>query len=185
MSSDGSLQNDAPAMPAGVDEDALPEGYSFPLEGSAGYQIRMAHRALQRYLQSQIEPHGVTLGMWYFLRALWQEDGLTQRELSDRIGTMEPTTLHAIAGMERADLVRRKRNKQDKRKMNVFLTAKGRALRDNLLPIARDVVDKALTGLSEAERATFLATLVQVRRNLDDDTLPQETGEAGPRQRPS
>ncbi|WP_158871414.1 MarR family winged helix-turn-helix transcriptional regulator [Antarcticirhabdus aurantiaca] len=152
------------------DEERKP---AFPLEGSVGYQIRMANRATQRYLQARIEPHGVALGMWYFLRALWQEDGLTQRELSERVGTMEPTTLHAISGMERAGIVKRKRNKQDKRKVNVFLTVKGQALREELLPIAMGVVDTATSGLSDEERRTFLETLLRVRRNLDDDTLPR------------
>ena len=73
-----------------------PQPFDLPLEKSVGYQVRMTHRALQRYLQVKIGPHGVTLGMWYFLRILWREDGLTQRELSYRIGTREPTTLIAI-----------------------------------------------------------------------------------------
>src|ERR671912_2557274 len=74
---------------------------AFPLEASIGYQLRATNRLIQRLLQSRIAPYGVTLGMWYFLRALWEEDGLTQSELSQRVGTMDPTTLSAIAGMER------------------------------------------------------------------------------------
>src|SRR5262245_2034298 len=57
----------------------------FPLDLSVGYQVRTTHRTLQRYLQSKIEPHGVTLGMWYFLRVLWQQDGVTQSDLSRSI----------------------------------------------------------------------------------------------------
>lgn len=75
-----------------------------PFSESVGYQIRATHRSLQRFLQLKIEPYGTTLGMWYFLRALWHEDGLTQRELSDRAGTMEPTTLSAILIMEKKGL---------------------------------------------------------------------------------
>jgi MarR family transcriptional regulator, organic hydroperoxide resistance regulator len=51
-----------------------------PFAESIGYQIRATHRSLQRLLQLKIEPHGVTLGMWYFRRALWHEDGLNQRD---------------------------------------------------------------------------------------------------------
>ena len=58
-----------------------PQPFDLPLEKSVGYQVRMTDRALQRYLHAKIGPHGVTLGMWY-LRILWREDGLTQRELS-------------------------------------------------------------------------------------------------------
>ena len=111
-----------------------------PFADSVGYQIRATHRALQRFLQLKIEPHGVTLGMWYFLRALWHEDGLTQRELSRRAGTMEPTTLNAILNMEKKGLVRRVQNRKDRRKWHVHLTAKGRRLKAELIPLARDVV---------------------------------------------
>ena len=42
-----------------------------PFADSVGYQIRATHRALQRFLQFKIEPHGIAFGMWYFLpRAL-------------------------------------------------------------------------------------------------------------------
>src|SRR5438270_2003283 len=94
---------------------------SLPLARSVGYQIRATHRLVQRALQARIEPHGVSLGMWYYLRVLWDHDGMTQRELSRMVGQMEPTTLSAIAAMEKEGFVRRVRNAQDKRKMNVYL----------------------------------------------------------------
>jgi DNA-binding MarR family transcriptional regulator len=147
---------------------------ALPLELSVGYQVRMTHRALQRYLQIKIKPHGVTLGNWYFLRALWHEDGLTQRELSRRIGTREPTTMTAILAMEATGLVKRVRNSDDRRKQNVFLTAKGRRLKSKLLPLARDVVNTATTGLTEREIGLFLGFLGTVQRNLAP-LVPEET----------
>jgi DNA-binding MarR family transcriptional regulator len=137
-----------------------------PFSESVGYQIRSTHRTLQRFLQLKIEAHGVTLGMWYFLRVLWNEDGLTQRELSRRVGTMEPTTLNAILGMERCGLIRRARNKKDRRKSNVFLTSKGRKLRSELIPLAKEVVDTAVQGLSRTEVKELLGGLAEIQRNL-------------------
>jgi MarR family transcriptional regulator, organic hydroperoxide resistance regulator len=138
----------------------------FPFAESVGYQIRSTHRALQRFLQLKIEPHGVTLGMWYFLRALWHENGLNQRELSRRVGTMEPTTLSAILNMERKGLVRRVQNKKDRRKWHVHLTAKGRALKAELIPLARKVVDTAVQSLSRNEVRQLLEALAEVQKNL-------------------
>ncbi|HET7678693.1 MAG TPA: MarR family winged helix-turn-helix transcriptional regulator [Xanthobacteraceae bacterium] len=161
----------APSPAAAMDHDDL------PLERSVGYQVRMTHRALQRYLQIKIKPHGVTLGTWYFLRALWHEDGLTQRELSRRTGTREPTTMTAILAMEANGLVRRVRNDVDRRKQNVFLTAKGRRLKSKLLPLAREVVNTAAAGLSEREVALFLGFLSAVQRNLQP-VVVAETGES-------
>jgi MarR family transcriptional regulator, organic hydroperoxide resistance regulator len=150
-----------------------------PLERSVGYQVRMTHRALQRYLQIKIKPHGVTLGTWYFLRALWHEDGLTQRELSRRIGTREPTTMTAILAMEANGLVRRVRNNADRRKQNVFLTPKGRRLKSKLLPLASEVVNTATAGLGERELALFLGFLSTVQRNLEP-VVADETPEIEP-----
>ena len=137
-----------------------------PFAESVGYQIRATHRALQRFLQLKIEPHGVSLGMWYFLRALWHEDGLTQRELSRRVGTMEPTTLSAILNMEKKGLVRRAQNKEDRRKWHVHLTAKGRALKVELIPLARDVVDTAAQSLSRKEIKQLMDGLAEIQNNL-------------------
>lgn len=140
-----------------------------PLDGSVGYQIRATHRLVQRALQARIERYGVTLGMWYYLRALWDKDGLTQRELSRVIGTMEPTTLSAIASMEKEGFVHRVRNADDRRKINVFLTKKGKDLELQLLPLAIDVVHVATKSLSEREREMLLSMLFAMQRDLQTD----------------
>jgi DNA-binding MarR family transcriptional regulator len=144
----------------GPDDDLL------PFETSVGYQIRQTNRLFCRYLQQQIAPYGLTLGMWYFLRALWDEDGLTQRELSVIVGTMEPTTLTAIKAMEREGLVRRQKNVEDRRKINIFLTERGRGLKAELLPLAKKVVEDSVAGFARAERERFLEDLKAVQRNL-------------------
>jgi DNA-binding MarR family transcriptional regulator len=140
-----------------------------PFAESIGYQIRATHRSLQRLLQLKIEPHGVTLGMWYFLRALWHEDGLNQRELSRRVGTMEPTTMSAILNMESKGLVHRVQNSKDRRKWHVHLTPRGRALKAKLIPLARQVVDSAVQGLSRKEVGQLLEALAEVQKNLHAD----------------
>lgn len=139
---------------------------NLPLRSSVGYQVRLTHRAIQRLLQSRIELFGVQLGMWYLLRVLWSEDGLTQRELSRRVEIMEPTTLQTIAAMERSGLIKRVRNTSDRRKMNVFLTKKGRQLEGVLLPVAADVVNDVVRGFSEQEVEQLLGFLRSIQRNL-------------------
>ena len=149
------------------DEQEDDAAVHFPLEASVGYQIRMVYRAMQRLLQTRIGPHGVTLGMWYYLRALWSEDGLTQRGLSRRIGTMEPTTLGAIQTMERSGLVRRVRSRDDRRKMHIHLTKKGRDLERLLMPLAVEVVEASVAGFSPDEVRQLLKFLRSIRDNIE------------------
>jgi DNA-binding MarR family transcriptional regulator len=139
---------------------------SLPFEESVGYQIRLTHRLFQRNLQQKIEPYGVTLGQWYFLRALWDQDGLTQKELSVVVGTMEPTTLSAIKSMLEAGFVRRVRNPEDNRKMNVYLTDRGHALKHELLPFAREITEDSFDGFSARERESLLTLVGLVQDNL-------------------
>ena len=60
-------------------------------EESAGYLVRDTHLLFARTLRNLLQTHQITPGQWYFLRALWDEEGLSQRELSRRVGTTEPT----------------------------------------------------------------------------------------------
>jgi DNA-binding MarR family transcriptional regulator len=136
-----------------------------PLEESLGFQVRDLNRLMQRALADRIAGAGVANGAWYFLRVLWEEDGLTQRELAERIGMREPTAVIALRGMEAAGWVTRDRGK-DRRKVHVRLTPRGRALRERLMPEAHAVIARALTGMTNSESVTLLALLRRARSNL-------------------
>jgi len=139
----------------------------FPPAESSGYLVRDAHRAFQRLLEKRIAPYGVSRGQWYFLRVLWSEDGLSQRELSARVGMMEPTTVIALRSMEKAGLIRRVRSADDKRKAQVWLTAKAQRMRNELLSVARGITDQAEDGLRRDELAQFRRTIARMTANLD------------------
>jgi DNA-binding MarR family transcriptional regulator len=137
-----------------------------PFDESLGYQVRELNRAIQRGLQARIGPHGATLGAWYFLRVLWEEDGLTQRELAARTAMQEPTAVIALRGMEAAGWIRREPSAEDRRKVAIHLTPAGRALRETLLPEAHAVLEEAMRGMSAEERATLVGLLRRARANL-------------------
>jgi DNA-binding MarR family transcriptional regulator len=139
----------------------------FPPETSSGYLVRDAHRAFQWLLERRITPYGVTRGQWYFLRVLWITDGLSQRELSARVGMMEPTTVIALRSMERSGLIRRVRGEDDRRKVLVFLTAKAKRLRNELLGVARRVTGEAEQGIAARDLAAFRRIIARMTENLD------------------
>ena len=139
----------------------------FPPRLSSGYLVRDAHRAFQRLLERRIAPYGVTRGQWYFLRVLWTTDGLSQRELSVRVGMMEPTTVIALRSMEKSGLIRRVRGADDRRKVRVFLTAKAKRLRGELLAVARMITAEAEQGIAARDLATFRRSIARMTENLD------------------
>jgi MarR family transcriptional regulator, organic hydroperoxide resistance regulator len=139
----------------------------FPPRLSSGYLVRDAHRAFQRLLERRIAAYGVTRGQWYFLRVLWNADGLSQRELSARVGMMEPTTVIALRSMQRSQLIRRLRADDDRRTVLVFLTAKAKRLRIQLLRLARDIIAEAEEGVARRDIAAFRRVITRMTANLD------------------
>ncbi len=139
----------------------------FPPRLSSGYLVRDAHRAFQRLLERRIAAYGVTRGQWYFLRVLWTGDGLSQRELSARVGMVEPTTVIALRSMEKAGLIQRVRSDEDRRKVRVSLTAKAKRLRNELLTVARAVTREAEQGIAARDLVGFRRVIARMTANLD------------------
>lgn len=133
--------------------------------------VKDATRALVRALQMRLAEHAVSFGHWTFLRILWEGDGLTQRELSEQAGVMEPTAYSALKAMERLGYIRRRRLSGNRKNVYVLLTPKGRRLRDSLVPLAEDVNRIAVRGLRPADIAITRAALLTIIANLARNEL--------------
>ena len=133
--------------------------------------VKDATRALVRALQMRLVEHGVSFGHWTFLRILWEQDGLTQRELSDQAGVMEPTTFSALKAMERLGYVSRRQMPENRKNIYVYLTPRGRALKAKLVPLAEDVNRIAVAGLSAGDIARSREILLAIIENLARDEM--------------
>jgi DNA-binding MarR family transcriptional regulator len=132
---------------------------------SVGYQLRKISREMAALLKMQISSENITIGMWYFLRALWQRDGVIQRELTEYVGLMQPTTVAALRSMEGRGLVRMEPDKTDRRSIRIFLTSEGRRIKTRLLPKVAEINEIALKGMSEEEVAAFMKGLKKIHEN--------------------
>ena len=133
--------------------------------------IRDTERAFRRALQNRLAAHQVPFGHWSFLRILWATDGLTQKELSERAGVMEPTTFAAIKAMELHGYITREQLPTNKKNVYVHLTAAGRALKKRLVPLAEETNQLSVTGLDPAELAITRRVLLTMIENLANDEL--------------
>jgi DNA-binding MarR family transcriptional regulator len=146
--------------------DELNSKSTFPTDESIAYLAREITRIYTRDLQNAIAVHGVLIGQYHFLRLLWERDQITQRELANAVGMKESTTFTALAGMEKQGLLTRKRDSDDRRKMTIKLTDKGRALRSTLIPVAKAVNDRPLKDLNTNEIFHLKTALEKLRDNL-------------------
>lgn len=145
--------------------------------------VRDTERAFRRALQIRLAPYGVPFGHWSFLRILWENDGLTQRELSERAGVMEPTTFAAMKAMEALGYIHRQRLPTNKKNVYIHLTPEGRALKDVLVPLAEETnrissIDIAPHDMAIARKVllTMIGNLAQDEASQVPPLLPRKNG---------
>jgi DNA-binding MarR family transcriptional regulator len=121
------------------------------LDESLGYLVRKTHHAIVARLDERFAAYGISPSTWSFLRRLWDEDGLTQKELADALGLTPPTAVSAIDNLERRGFVERRLNGSDRRKRHIFLTVRARQLVAELRPLAANVNSIAVADLTAHE----------------------------------
>lgn len=137
------------------------------LEESVGYLVRNAHRAYDRVLAMALSKHGILTGQWSLLRVLWHEDNLSQIEVAQRMRVERASLTLLLNAMEKAGLLTRNGDPADRRKQRIRLTAKGRRLQQDLLPLGTAVNTTALVGFANEEVTALRALLQRVINNLE------------------
>lgn len=150
-----------------IDQTAEPANYRYPTRDSIVLQMRIALFGLRKTFMENLASHGVPWKAWYYLRILWEEDGLSQIELTRRVGTMQPNAAATLKAMERLGLVRIERASTGRRAMRVWVTEKSRELEAAMLPELSDTIEEAaLRGFSRTEIAELQRLLAKVCANV-------------------
>ena len=134
----------------------------FKKNESAGYLANHVARIFARGLAERIKPLGITIGTFPVLLELWEADGLTQKQLVDRLNIEQATMANTLARMERDGLIIRNKDKTDRRVQRIWLAERAREIRDAAVAAAMQVNASTLAGLSETERRQFIALMQKV-----------------------
>ena len=113
---------------------------------------------------------GITRREWRFIALLAVEGPLTPTELSDR-ASLEPDRISRLfASLREKKLVFRTADTQDRRRVRIELTVKGRNLYDRMFPVSVDIHQSILSVLSASEMQTLddvLSRLTDRARELN------------------
>jgi len=131
-----------------------------------GKMLLQCRRAFSAELTARLAAHDLTVSQWAHLRTLQSRQGITQVELSRQIGIEKASSTAVLDSLEMRGLIRRPRDSDDRRRVNVFLTPAGIALVQEIIPEMLALNALALGGLSRDEIAGFLKGLETVTRNL-------------------
>ena len=124
---------------------------------------------LANAISRENDANGIAQGYRAILFNLAENDGVTQFEISKRVGVKPPTTSVALSKMESEGYIVRTVNKDDLRKSVVSLTPRGREVVDNMLAVFTDC-DKAIASvLTEDELQTLADLLTVVKERIYKD----------------
>ena len=136
-------------------------------QGEIDYLVRMVRIREVRAVEVMLVPLGLSLSAWYPLAVLRVLDGMSQRELGNRLDLKDAAIGKAIDAMEEAGVVQRKADPNDRRKGLVFLTKAGKSLAEQVAAKRRQFLQAVVKGFSEQEVALFCKFLERSYLNID------------------
>ena len=134
----------------------------FDKTASAGFLANHMARLFAAGLQRRVAPLGLAPAQFMVLLELWQDDGLTQRDLVERLDVEQATMANTLARMDRDGLITRRPSETDRRARVVEITPKARAMREAAIAAAKAQNEAALAGLTGTERDELLRLMRKV-----------------------
>lgn len=129
---------------------------------SAGFLTNQMARLFASRLQEKFRPLNLAPAQFMVLLELWNKDGLTQKQLTERLDVEQATIANTLTRMERDGLITRKQDDTDGRARTNHLTQKANALSESATSLAASVNNQALSALSTKEIEQFISTAQKI-----------------------
>lgn len=133
------------------------------------FWVNHASRLLMRRFDERLRPLGFSMAYLHVAFTLKEHGPLQQKDLLGFIHVEQPTMAALLKRMEAARLISRKRDPKDARAQLVTLTSRAMSVLVDARDAMTQVVEQALLGIAEHDRANLVRVLQVVVENLSDD----------------
>ncbi len=123
-------------------------------------------RLYRRRFDERTRSFGITGPQMRAVIAIMRFPGINQGALADRLDVEPITTCRMVDRLEQAGLVERRRDPQDRRAWQLFLTDQAEPIAEKLQAIGQTVLNDSLDGVAIADREAIMTTLGLIRDNL-------------------
>lgn len=134
------------------------------LEGGIGFLLRLLEARYDVLYQALTRQNDITPRQFGVLMALYQDGPLTPSILAERISSDRNTLSEMLKRMAARKLISKKDNAEDRRSIQVQITAKGEAALLKVIPAAAKLQDLLLAPLSKDDRAHFLKCMLAIAK---------------------
>lgn len=137
------------------------------LHGSIGFWFKKNYRNVCNFLDQRLAEHKVTNSQLGVLMILWEQEGLTQKDMVQTLGIQPASMTFLLKGLENKELIVRKQDVQDTRINRIYLTDKGLLLKEPCLAIVEEGEAVLRQGFSKEEIALFLSWMKRAEHNFN------------------
>jgi DNA-binding MarR family transcriptional regulator len=130
------------------------------------FLMDVATRKITKFYNRRLRRFGITYNHLFILTCLWEQDGVHVKELAHHLCLDSSSLTGHLDRMERAALVVRQDDPDDRRAVRVFLTEKGRHLKAQLEPIGQELKETLQRGVPPERVASLAAALHHVSSRL-------------------
>ena len=140
------------------------------MKSNSGFYIGRIKQVNTRLLNKFLAQKNITAfngEQGRILHVLWENDGISNRELSKKSGLAMSSLTTMLERMEEKNLLIRKFCPSDKRKSLIFLTDYAKSLKNEYDEISDKMTEISFEGISDEDRLAFEATLEKVLYNFE------------------
>ncbi|UJF33779.1 MarR family winged helix-turn-helix transcriptional regulator [Paenibacillus hexagrammi] len=134
-----------------------------------GHWLKLTYRNLSNYLDSRLQEYDLTSSQLGVLMLLWEQEGVTQKEIQTAVGVRSASLTFLIKGLDQKGLIVRKTDELDTRLNRVFLTEKSRALKEDCLQLVMETENKLAQGVELGKIEEMVGILKQCNKNILDE----------------
>ena len=142
----------------------------FTLSDFLPYRLAVLAERVSRRLAAEYErSHDLTVAEWRVLAHLSRSGAVSVRDIQGCVNLEKPRVSRAVSRLEREGLVSKAPVDLDGRLVAISLTAKGRAIFADIVPMAHDLEDRLRGAVDPTDLATFFRVMEQWHAVLDGD----------------
>ncbi|MEZ8104501.1 MarR family winged helix-turn-helix transcriptional regulator [Vibrio cortegadensis] len=131
----------------------------FDRQSSFGWMINVIANQAAKKFEVELKKHGLTVALWPTMMCLWEEEGITQRDIALKSKVENSTTTRTLDKLEKLGLVERQADPNSRRSFRIYLTEKGRAMEKDLLVLPAQVNRELLSSLDTDEQVDMIRLL--------------------------
>jgi MarR family transcriptional regulator, organic hydroperoxide resistance regulator len=121
---------------------------------------------LTSYIKSKLEVFNLAPEQNLVMLLLWEKDGITQNQLSEKLGKDKTNIARMVSSLEKKGFIKRMSCRKDRRSLELYLTDRGRELGCQVLPVAEEFNEIVCNGISQAELKELERLLSKINANV-------------------